>query len=107
MQFDFGRVTEAYSKHGTNKFHISMVLQLQPVELNQLQMEGHSKTAKHLNCNFSFCDNESNSTAQAHLLHVFVRCLWFLAQVALAMNMQTQYTCYIFILFQGQDFLRG
>lgn len=70
MQFDFGRVTEAYFKHGTNKFRISMVLELQSVELNQLQMEGHSKTAKHLNCNSPFC-NESNSTAQAHLLHVF------------------------------------
>lgn len=87
MQFDFGRVTEAYSKHGTNKFHISMVSELQSVELNQLQMKGHSKTAKHLNCNFSFCNNESNSTAQAHLLHVFVQCLWFLALVVLAMNM--------------------
>lgn len=107
VQFDFGRVTEAYSKHGTNKFHISMVLELQSVELNQLQMEGHSKTAKHVNCNFSFCNNEPNSTAQAHLLHVFVQCLWFLALVVLAMNTQTQYTCYIFILFQGQDFLRG
>lgn len=86
MQFDFGRVTEAYFKHGTNKFCISMVLELQSVELNQLQMEGHSKTAKHLNCNSSFC-NESNSTAQAHLLHVFVQCLRFLALVVLPMNM--------------------
>jgi len=50
VQFDFGGVTEAYSKHGTNKFHISMILELQSVELNQLQMKGHSKTAKHLNC---------------------------------------------------------
>lgn len=87
MQFDFGRVTEEYSKHGTNKFHISMVLELQSVELNQLQMKGHSKAAKHLNCNSSFCNNDSNSTAQAHLLHVFVQSLCFLALVVLPMNM--------------------
>lgn len=107
VQFDFGKVTEAYSKHGTNKFHISMVLELQSVELNQLQMKGHSKTAKHLNCNFSFCNNESNSTAQAHLLHLCVQCLWILALVVVVMNTQSQYICYIFILFQGQEFLRG